>query len=609
MPMRAAWRAVTRAERLAAEPPLTKHPPASSARRLVSGRSRSLSWSPDTTSTSSTPSRRSPTRTGPSSASPGSGRRAAAPTRGTSCTRRTTSSYQIYRWLLAHGEDVLTGDSFFHLNTLGEPLPGLNMCGAGRVVCLIDPIGDVYACPFVIHDEFKAGSVRDPGSFTAIWRESELFLSLREPASAGACASCGSYDACQGGCMAAKFFTGLPLDGPDPECVNGHGEPLLAGVGAGTAPARRWTTPAVPAAGDVPPPLTHPSVSCRRRGIPRPVPVAAALGCTGKWLLAGGVADRELCGAMRLLEPLSSDRARRRTASCSARTSPTSVTTTGCFTARHTAYYERGREAGAARSSSRGRASTSPTGPTSGRRWQPGRAGLVGIAAACRPHGALVVASLDHAGGQGSSAYSQTPAVGAVARAGGGLARGAEVDGGRRHRRRHRRVRRRRQAARRAGCDGVEVNAGQHSLVRQFLSGLTNQRGDEWGADRLHFARTVITAVRAAVGGDHVVGLRLSCDEIAPWAGITPEMAPPIAADLVARRRRLRRRRARVDLLRSSRPVPTSTNRPGSTSASPRRSPPRSTCRSCSRARSSTSARPSGRSAATTTRPAARRWR
>ena len=143
---------------------------------------------------------------------------------------------QIYRWLLAHGEDVLTGDSFFHLNALGEPLPGLNMCGAGRVVCLIDPIGDVYACPFVIHDEFKAGSVRDDGGFTPIWRESELFLSLRQPQSAGACASCGSYDACQGGCMAAKFFTGLPLDGPDPECVHGHGEALLAGVGAGAAP-------------------------------------------------------------------------------------------------------------------------------------------------------------------------------------------------------------------------------------------------------------------------------------------------------------------------------------------------------------------------------------
>lgn len=143
---------------------------------------------------------------------------------------------QIYRWLLAHGDGVLTGDSFFHLNALGEPLPGLNMCGAGRVVCLIDPIGDVYACPFVIHDQFKAGSVRAPGGFTAVWRDSELFRSLREPEAAGACASCGSYDACQGGCMAAKFFTGLPLDGPDPECVNGHGESLLAGVGVGTAP-------------------------------------------------------------------------------------------------------------------------------------------------------------------------------------------------------------------------------------------------------------------------------------------------------------------------------------------------------------------------------------
>jgi hypothetical protein len=27
--------------------------------------------------------------------------------------------------------------------------------------------------------------------------------------------------------MAAKFFTGLPLDGPDPECALGHGESLL----------------------------------------------------------------------------------------------------------------------------------------------------------------------------------------------------------------------------------------------------------------------------------------------------------------------------------------------------------------------------------------------
>ncbi len=142
----------------------------------------------------------------------------------------------LYRWLIDR-PGVLTGDSFFHLSALGEALPGLNLCGAGRVVCLIDPVGDVYACPFVLHPEFRAGSVRDPGGFAQVWRHSELFIELRQPAAAGACASCGSYDACQGGCMAAKFFTGLPLDGPDPECVLGHGEQMLAGVAAGAAPS------------------------------------------------------------------------------------------------------------------------------------------------------------------------------------------------------------------------------------------------------------------------------------------------------------------------------------------------------------------------------------
>jgi mycofactocin radical SAM maturase len=133
---------------------------------------------------------------------------------------------RLYRWLLAR-PNVLTGDSFFHLSALGAPLEGLNLCGAGRVVCLIDPVGEVYACPFVIHDEFKAGNVRDAG-FADVWNSSELFRSLREPGNPGACASCGSYDACRGGCMAAKFFTGLELSDPDPECVFGHGEHALA---------------------------------------------------------------------------------------------------------------------------------------------------------------------------------------------------------------------------------------------------------------------------------------------------------------------------------------------------------------------------------------------
>jgi radical SAM protein with 4Fe4S-binding SPASM domain len=85
----------------------------------------------------------------------------------------------------------------------------------------------VYACPFVIHNEFLAGNIRDRG-FASVWRESELFRSLREPGNAGACTSCGSYDACRGGCMAAKFFTGLEMSDPDPECVYGHGEAAIA---------------------------------------------------------------------------------------------------------------------------------------------------------------------------------------------------------------------------------------------------------------------------------------------------------------------------------------------------------------------------------------------
>ena len=143
---------------------------------------------------------------------------------------------QLYDWLMARGEQVLTGDSFFHLAAYGDSLPGLNLCGAGRVVCLIDPVGDVYACPFAIHESFLAGNVRGPGGFAAVWRDSELFAQLRRPQTGGACQACSAYDSCRGGCMAAKFFTGLPLDGPDPECVKGHGEHALAAAAGGPLP-------------------------------------------------------------------------------------------------------------------------------------------------------------------------------------------------------------------------------------------------------------------------------------------------------------------------------------------------------------------------------------
>jgi len=156
------------------------------------------------------------------------------------------------------------------------------------------------------------------------------------------------------------------------------------------------------------------------------------------------------------------------------------------------------------------------------------------VADAVHAHGSLLVAALGHAGGQGSSAYSQRP-LWAPSRVPEVNTRevpkwmeaadiAAVVDG----------FGRAAALAVHAGCDGVEVNAGQHSLVRQFLSGLTNHRSDEWGQDRLRLARDVLTTVRAAAG-DAVVGLRLSCDELAPWAGITPEHAVDIAAALSER--------------------------------------------------------------------------
>ncbi|GAA4669123.1 mycofactocin radical SAM maturase [Gordonia humi] len=152
---------------------------------------------------------------------------------------------ELYDWLMAKGEEVLTGDSFFHLAAFGPAdgsgaLPGLNLCGAGRVVCLIDPIGDVYACPFAIHEEFHAGNLLTDGGFGQVWRTSPLFADLRSPQTGGACTKCAHYDSCRGGCMAAKFFTGLPLDGPDPECVQGYGEVALGQLieqGARTIPA------------------------------------------------------------------------------------------------------------------------------------------------------------------------------------------------------------------------------------------------------------------------------------------------------------------------------------------------------------------------------------
>jgi mycofactocin radical SAM maturase len=134
----------------------------------------------------------------------------------------------LYDWLHAH-PDVMTGDSFFHLSAFGAPVDGLNMCGAGRIVCCVDPVGEVYACPFVLAPEFSGGNVRDPGGFAWLWRNSPLFAHMRAWQVGGSCTSCNAYSLCHGGCMAAKHFTGRSLDDPDPDCVFGAGAPKTTG--------------------------------------------------------------------------------------------------------------------------------------------------------------------------------------------------------------------------------------------------------------------------------------------------------------------------------------------------------------------------------------------
>ena len=159
-------------------------------------------------------------------------------------------------------------------------------------------------------------------------------------------------------------------------------------------------------------------------------------------------------------------------------------------------------------------------------------AGWSAVAGALHRHGSLALASIGHCGGQGSSAYSQM-VLWAPSRVADPVSREvpqemeheditAVIEG----------FATAGSMATASGLDGVEVNAASFSLLRHFLSGLTNTRTDDYGTDRLRFAREVLEATRAGLGDSAVLGLRLGCDELAPWAGITPADAVEIAGAL-----------------------------------------------------------------------------
>jgi mycofactocin system FadH/OYE family oxidoreductase 2 len=159
------------------------------------------------------------------------------------------------------------------------------------------------------------------------------------------------------------------------------------------------------------------------------------------------------------------------------------------------------------------------------------------VAEALHAHNVLVLAQLTHSGQEGVSGLAQrelwapSPVPNAASREVpkvmevedihaviAGFARSAEL-------------------GREGGLDGMELNAADKSLLRQFLSPLTNQRADDYGGvleNRLRFVREVIAAVRRALGPDLSLGLRLCADEFAPWAGLKPQDSRDIAIALAA---------------------------------------------------------------------------
>jgi 2,4-dienoyl-CoA reductase-like NADH-dependent reductase (Old Yellow Enzyme family)/thioredoxin reductase len=66
------------------------------------------------------------------------------------------------------------------------------------------------------------------------------------------------------------------------------------------------------------------------------------------------------------------------------------------------------------------------------------------------------------------------------------------------------------------GLDGVEVSAHGGHLIEQFWSPRMNRRTDRYGGgfdNRLRFALDVLEEVRGVVGGDYIVGIRMSAAE------------------------------------------------------------------------------------------------
>ena len=141
---------------------------------------------------------------------------------------------------------------------------------------------------------------------------------------------------------------------------------------------------------------------------------------------------------------------------------------------------------------------------------------LKALTARVHARGGRIAAQLVHAGGQASRRWSGHPPVApsavalpyyqeepqalskeGIARVVSGFARAAA-------------------RAKEAGFDGVQLHGAHGYLVGQFLSPLTNRRGDEYGgtlANRTRFAVEVTRAVREATGKEYPVWIKQNGDD------------------------------------------------------------------------------------------------